>query len=161
MGSLQVPSQYCRASIRGDVGPSPSVLGRLQRKAEIVISETLKTCPKCHQICDFSLLSSFQVLLSLRQEVCEKLNLPIEKVELSMGMSTDFQHAVSHFLLPPPSLSEGKLSFCEMGSIEIGHSPALNSRFLSPSIDRGWIHKRQDWKHYFWRAWLFQQSRWW
>ncbi|NXI70871.1 PLPHP protein, partial [Anseranas semipalmata] len=36
----------------------------------------------------------FQVLLSLRQEVCEKLNLPIEKVELSMGMSTDFQHAI-------------------------------------------------------------------
>ncbi|XP_074020258.1 pyridoxal phosphate homeostasis protein isoform X1 [Numenius arquata] len=36
----------------------------------------------------------FQMLLSLRQEVCEKLNLPIEKVELSMGMSTDFQHAI-------------------------------------------------------------------
>ncbi|NXD31353.1 PLPHP protein, partial [Spelaeornis formosus] len=34
------------------------------------------------------------VLLSLRQEVCEKLNLPVDKVELSMGMSTDFQHAV-------------------------------------------------------------------
>ncbi|NXA55554.1 PLPHP protein, partial [Nothocercus julius] len=36
----------------------------------------------------------FQMLLSLRQEVCEKLNLPLEKVELSMGMSTDFQHAI-------------------------------------------------------------------
>ncbi|NXT71097.1 PLPHP protein, partial [Chaetops frenatus] len=36
----------------------------------------------------------FQVLLSLRQEVCEKLSLPLEKVELSMGMSTDFQHAI-------------------------------------------------------------------
>ncbi|XP_075580109.1 pyridoxal phosphate homeostasis protein isoform X1 [Pelecanus crispus] len=36
----------------------------------------------------------FQMLLSLRQEVCEKLNLPVEKVELSMGMSTDFQHAI-------------------------------------------------------------------
>ncbi|NXY38433.1 PLPHP protein, partial [Pomatorhinus ruficollis] len=36
----------------------------------------------------------FQVLLSLRQEVCEKLNLPVDKVELSMGMSTDFQHAI-------------------------------------------------------------------
>lgn len=35
------------------------------------------------------------MLLSLRQEVCKKLNLPVEKVELSMGMSTDFQHAVS------------------------------------------------------------------
>uniref|UniRef100_A0A8C6JK54 Pyridoxal phosphate homeostasis protein n=1 Tax=Melopsittacus undulatus TaxID=13146 RepID=A0A8C6JK54_MELUD len=36
----------------------------------------------------------FQMLLSLRKEVCEKLSLPIEKVELSMGMSTDFQHAI-------------------------------------------------------------------
>ncbi|XP_033375322.1 pyridoxal phosphate homeostasis protein isoform X2 [Parus major] len=36
----------------------------------------------------------FQVLLSLRQEVCDKLNLPVDKVELSMGMSTDFQHAI-------------------------------------------------------------------
>ncbi|NXA41710.1 PLPHP protein, partial [Eudromia elegans] len=36
----------------------------------------------------------FQVLLSLRREVCEKLKLPLEKVELSMGMSTDFQHAI-------------------------------------------------------------------
>ncbi|XP_051496835.1 pyridoxal phosphate homeostasis protein isoform X1 [Apus apus] len=36
----------------------------------------------------------FQMLLSLRQEVCDKLNLPVEKVELSMGMSTDFQHAI-------------------------------------------------------------------
>ncbi|KAJ6650661.1 hypothetical protein lerEdw1_005109 [Lerista edwardsae] len=36
----------------------------------------------------------FQMLISLRQEVCDKLNLPIEKVELSMGMSTDFQHAI-------------------------------------------------------------------
>ncbi|NXK66189.1 PLPHP protein, partial [Sylvietta virens] len=36
----------------------------------------------------------FQLLLSLRQEVCEKLNLPLDKVELSMGMSTDFQHAI-------------------------------------------------------------------
>uniref|UniRef100_A0A8C0ZAT9 Pyridoxal phosphate binding protein n=1 Tax=Cyanistes caeruleus TaxID=156563 RepID=A0A8C0ZAT9_CYACU len=45
----------------------------------------------------------FQVLLSLRQEVCDKLNLPVDKVELSMGMSTDFQHAVSVFR---PSLGE-------------------------------------------------------
>ncbi|XP_077161522.1 pyridoxal phosphate homeostasis protein [Paroedura picta] len=36
----------------------------------------------------------FQLLISLRQEVCEKLHIPIEKVELSMGMSTDFQHAI-------------------------------------------------------------------
>nr|XP_060643009.1 pyridoxal phosphate homeostasis protein [Anolis sagrei ordinatus] len=36
----------------------------------------------------------FQMLISLRQEMCDKLNIPIEKVELSMGMSTDFQHAI-------------------------------------------------------------------
>uniref|UniRef100_A0A8D0GT41 Alanine racemase N-terminal domain-containing protein n=1 Tax=Sphenodon punctatus TaxID=8508 RepID=A0A8D0GT41_SPHPU len=36
----------------------------------------------------------FQMLISLRQEVCEKLTIPIERVELSMGMSTDFQHAI-------------------------------------------------------------------
>lgn len=44
---------------------------------------------------------ALQVLLSLRQEVCEKLNLPLDKVELSMGMSTDFQHAVSVFCPKP------------------------------------------------------------
>uniref|UniRef100_A0A8C5S8C1 Alanine racemase N-terminal domain-containing protein n=1 Tax=Laticauda laticaudata TaxID=8630 RepID=A0A8C5S8C1_LATLA len=36
----------------------------------------------------------FQLLISLRQELCEKLNIPIGMVELSMGMSTDFQHAI-------------------------------------------------------------------
>lgn len=36
----------------------------------------------------------FQRLLSLRQELCEKLGLPVEQVELSMGMSVDFQHAI-------------------------------------------------------------------
>ncbi|KAJ7305129.1 hypothetical protein JRQ81_011000 [Phrynocephalus forsythii] len=35
-----------------------------------------------------------QLLISLRQELCSKLNIPIEDVELSMGMSTDFQHAI-------------------------------------------------------------------
>ncbi|KAF5894091.1 proline synthase co-transcribed bacterial protein-like, partial [Clarias magur] len=35
----------------------------------------------------------FQILLKHRQEVCESLNLPVEQVELSMGMSTDFEHA--------------------------------------------------------------------
>ncbi|XP_057608741.1 pyridoxal phosphate homeostasis protein isoform X2 [Chionomys nivalis] len=36
----------------------------------------------------------FQVLLHLRQELCEKLGIPVEQVELSMGMSGDFQHAI-------------------------------------------------------------------
>lgn len=35
------------------------------------------------------------MLLSRRQEVCDSLKLPTEDVELSMGMSTDFEHAVS------------------------------------------------------------------
>ena len=40
-------------------------------------------------------LSPRQVLLSLREELCRKLGAPPEQVELSMGMSVDFQHAVS------------------------------------------------------------------
>lgn len=36
-----------------------------------------------------------QMLLSRRQELCDSLKLPLEEVELSMGMSTDFEHAVS------------------------------------------------------------------
>lgn len=53
-----------------------------------------ETALACLASCD-PLSSPLQMLLSLRQEVCEKLNLSVEKVELSMGMSTDFQHAVS------------------------------------------------------------------
>lgn len=37
----------------------------------------------------------FLCLIKCRQEVCEKLNLDIKDVELSMGMSSDFAHAVS------------------------------------------------------------------
>ncbi|XP_059942037.1 pyridoxal phosphate homeostasis protein isoform X3 [Mesoplodon densirostris] len=36
----------------------------------------------------------FQVLLSLREELCRKLSIPTDQVELSMGMSVDFQHAI-------------------------------------------------------------------
>ncbi|KAK1154140.1 pyridoxal phosphate homeostasis protein [Acipenser oxyrinchus oxyrinchus] len=36
----------------------------------------------------------FQMLLSRRKEVCETLKMPYEQVELSMGMSTDFEHAI-------------------------------------------------------------------
>nr|XP_040049158.1 pyridoxal phosphate homeostasis protein [Gasterosteus aculeatus aculeatus] len=36
----------------------------------------------------------FQMLLARRQEVCDGLKLPLEDVELSMGMSTDFEHAI-------------------------------------------------------------------
>lgn len=37
----------------------------------------------------------FVTLAKCRQEVCDNLNLDINKVELSMGMSTDYAHAVS------------------------------------------------------------------
>lgn len=36
----------------------------------------------------------FQLLLKQREEVCEKLGLPVDSVELSMGMSSDFEHAI-------------------------------------------------------------------
>ncbi|XP_072292302.1 pyridoxal phosphate homeostasis protein-like [Eucyclogobius newberryi] len=36
----------------------------------------------------------FEMLLSRRQELCESLKLPVDQVELSMGMSTDFEHAI-------------------------------------------------------------------
>ncbi|XP_053320433.1 pyridoxal phosphate homeostasis protein [Spea bombifrons] len=36
----------------------------------------------------------FQLLLAERQTVCEKLGLQLDKVELSMGMSNDFEHAI-------------------------------------------------------------------
>lgn len=36
----------------------------------------------------------FITLSKCRQEVCEKLLLDVKNVELSMGMSTDFEHAV-------------------------------------------------------------------
>lgn len=39
----------------------------------------------------------FLTLAKCRKEVCEKLNLDINEVELSMGMSSDFEHAVCLF----------------------------------------------------------------
>lgn len=63
------------------------------------------------------------MLLSLRKEVCEKLGLPIEKVELSMGMSTDFQHAVS------------LVSFCHPFPWETDvPAPAVGTKKPSPGI---------------------------
>ena len=41
----------------------------------------------------------FVTLSKCRQEVCENLKLDINEVELSMGMSADYEHAVSIFLL--------------------------------------------------------------
>ncbi|XP_006000351.1 pyridoxal phosphate homeostasis protein [Latimeria chalumnae] len=36
----------------------------------------------------------FEILIARRKELCEQLHVPIENVELSMGMSTDFEHAI-------------------------------------------------------------------
>ena len=41
------------------------------------------------------LLTVFQVLIQCRKDVCEQLSLDPATVELSMGMSNDFEHAVS------------------------------------------------------------------
>ena len=52
-------------------------------------------------------LSPRQVLLSLREELCKKLGAPPEQVELSMGMSVDFQHAVSMSRAPSGACRTG------------------------------------------------------
>ena len=36
----------------------------------------------------------FDLLLACRRNICEKLCLPVENVQLSMGMSSDFEHAI-------------------------------------------------------------------
>lgn len=46
----------------------------------------------------FSIALFFQCLVGCRKNVCEKLGLNPEDVELSMGMSNDFEKAVSEFL---------------------------------------------------------------
>lgn len=89
-----------------------------------MICETLKLSWRGCQVRDpFFFPPPFQMLLSLRQEVCEKLNLPVEKVELSMGMSTDFQHAVS------------MVSFCHPFSRERNvPAPAAGTPKSSPGV---------------------------
>lgn len=36
----------------------------------------------------------FQRLLSCRKDISEELKIPIESIELSMGMTADYEHAV-------------------------------------------------------------------
>ncbi|XP_056130502.1 pyridoxal phosphate homeostasis protein isoform X1 [Lampris incognitus] len=64
----------------------------------------------------------FQMLLRWRQEVCDNLNLPLEEVELSMGMSTDFEHAV-----------EVGATNVRVGSIIFGNREYPNSAANTPS----------------------------
>ncbi|XP_007569817.1 pyridoxal phosphate homeostasis protein [Poecilia latipinna] len=64
----------------------------------------------------------FQMLLSRRQEVCEGLKLPMEEVELSMGMSTDFEHAI-----------EVGATNVRVGSIIFGNREYPNSALNTPN----------------------------
>ncbi|XP_053619912.1 pyridoxal phosphate homeostasis protein [Plodia interpunctella] len=74
-------------------------------EAKILVEYVLKNCPNL----DFQGLMTigqydydvskgpnpdFICLAKCRQEVCEKLNLDVNNVELSMGMSTDYVHAI-------------------------------------------------------------------
>uniref|UniRef100_A0ABM5EPV4 Pyridoxal phosphate homeostasis protein n=2 Tax=Pogona vitticeps TaxID=103695 RepID=A0ABM5EPV4_9SAUR len=69
------------------------------------VAHILQKCPSLHFVGLMTIGSfghdlsqgpnpDFQLLISLRQDLCDKLNIPTEDVELSMGMSTDFQHAI-------------------------------------------------------------------
>ncbi|KAF7663925.1 hypothetical protein LDENG_00194580 [Lucifuga dentata] len=64
----------------------------------------------------------FQMLLSRRQEVCDSLKLPVEEVELSMGMSTDFEHAI-----------EVGATNVRVGSIIFGNREYPNSAANTPT----------------------------
>lgn len=79
--------------------------GTTPAEASQLVEHVLKKCPNL----DFKGLMTigeydydvtkgpnpdFVCLSKIRQEVCEKLNLDINNVELSMGMSTDYEHAI-------------------------------------------------------------------
>ncbi|KAG7224251.1 hypothetical protein INR49_000494 [Caranx melampygus] len=64
----------------------------------------------------------FQMLLSRRQEVCDSLKVPLEEVELSMGMSTDFEHAI-----------EVGATNVRVGSIIFGNREYPNSAANTPN----------------------------
>lgn len=64
----------------------------------------------------------FQMLLSRRQELCDSLKLPLEEVELSMGMSTDFEHAI-----------EVGATSVRVGSIIFGNREYPNSASNTPN----------------------------
>ncbi|XP_006808694.1 pyridoxal phosphate homeostasis protein isoform X2 [Neolamprologus brichardi] len=68
----------------------------------------------------------FQMLLSRRQEVCDSLKLPTEDVELSMGMSTDFEHAI-----------EVGSTNVRVGSIIFGNREYPNSALNTPNPSPG------------------------
>ena len=66
-----------------------------------VLARSTINCQADHRLsawhCCHQMLLVLQCLSRCREEVCEALNLKQEDVELSMGMSGDFEEAVSHF----------------------------------------------------------------
>ena len=45
--------------------------------------------------------SSFQCMVQCRQRVCDELHLNVDDIQLSMGMSNDYEQAVSGFFIHP------------------------------------------------------------
>lgn len=79
------------------------------------------------------------MLLSRRQEVCDSLKLPLEEVELSMGMSTDFEHAVSIMLYQNELLMMSHFLFYSLGSRK---NPFNTKVELSSCYDKGKVKKK-------------------
>uniref|UniRef100_A0A8C8A7Y4 Pyridoxal phosphate homeostasis protein n=1 Tax=Otus sunia TaxID=257818 RepID=A0A8C8A7Y4_9STRI len=98
-------SQKLKVMVQVNTSGEDSKHGLPPRDTAAAVEHVLNKCPSLEFVGLMTIGSvghdlskgpnpDFQMLLSLRQEVCEKLSLPVEKVELSMGMSTDFQHAI-------------------------------------------------------------------
>ena len=90
--------------------------------------------------------------------MCKELNIPIEECELSMGMSGDFELAVSfHESWPYYRIDITSRSAYVWLEIVITISctglstVALNFQLLLPT-DRDGKHERQNWIHYLWSA---------
>ena len=58
---------------------------------------------------ELCMLACVQALLNLREEVCKELDMPVTDVELSMGMSGDFEQAVCQCVL------NGVMFVCPVG----------------------------------------------
>uniref|UniRef100_A0A8C0JMQ8 Pyridoxal phosphate homeostasis protein n=1 Tax=Canis lupus dingo TaxID=286419 RepID=A0A8C0JMQ8_CANLU len=80
----------------------------------------------------------FQVLLSLREELCKKLSVPPEQVELSMGMSMDFHgfYQKKTFETPHHSNRAPNSSGCQLVGCIILNS-GLDAFSSSPQIEVG------------------------
>lgn len=46
----------------------------------------------------------FILLAKCKEDLCQELNLPASQVELSMGMSSDYEHAVNYLNFFKPKL---------------------------------------------------------